>query len=214
MRRAAHSYRQLISHFNDTLTRDFEQHPASSSSRHLRVRYLGLILSGFFLPQLFDWISSEILLQPSSRLLIVQSEFMFRHRLHFFQHDLFHFLHPYDHTSLPFPLPAPLSEQLQRSAHHSPTSFPTLSLLDLNRSQQSLRPISNQKPTKLKESSLSPKMTRRLRDFYSGRRYLAEGQQQGRRESISFESILVLLTRLDPIKFVVRPSWEEWDWFK
>jgi hypothetical protein len=49
-------------------------------------------------------------------------------------------------------------------------------------------------------------MKKRLRDFYFGGRYSKGG--------VSFKAILGLLTRLDPVKFVVRPVWQDWDWFK
>lgn len=196
------NYHQLVFYFNHTITIEFE-----NSTSHYRVRYLGLVLSGFYLPQLLDWITSDIIRFTTSRLLIVQSEYMFQHRLQFFKDNLCHFLHPNRLTNIPIQWSGnnyPHDSRNRNIETTTPTSFDTKSFILLNQTSStssSIRPISNQKLQKSLESLISVELRTRLSEFYSGKYFGKE---------ITFHSILLLLHQLDSTKYVIKPSIDLW----
>jgi hypothetical protein len=224
MKRIVIDYHQLISFLNHTMTTEYERSSSSplhssTSSQHLRVRSLGLLLSGFYLPQLFDWLTSEIFTSPSefgsgsARLLIVQSEFMFQNRYQFFQSDFFNFLHPNPFLHIP----SSSSSIVEDAGSVNMTSIPVATFLHINtptntnrantsgpQSPSLVRPISNHKPMKGKESFLSPMMRERLLDFYTGNR----GEGKG---VIEYDVLLsVLVDVMTSKRIVVNPPPSDW----
>lgn len=284
-------YNQLRFNMNDTMTFKYDLNPSpsnpsitstatsstsstttsSSTSSTIklngfrtRVRSFGLILSSLYLPQLFDWIISDIFQNTSSRLLIVQSEYMFKNRLSFFQNELFNFLHPTKKILLPNSWINLINltnnyenvnlqsfynyNQNSYNYNHNnnnqneQTYFDVSSFLSLtqnfkkkilhddnvNSNQQNeisstlnkIKPISNQKTSKLSESKISNEMKIKLSNFLSGKLFFCYNNDDNDNSNvdcnkkISYIKIFQIIEKMKLGKYIFKPSlsneWIEW----
>ena len=199
----------------------------ASSPIRTRVRSFGLILSALYLPQLFDWIISDIFQKTSSRLLIIQSEYMFKNRFKFFQNDLLHFLHPTTMIQLPMPwlksynLSIDNNNNLENDSHL--INFNVTSFLSLaqefknnilhnssNKIATKIKPISNQKIIKLSESKISKKMKETLINFLNGHLFLCSSSPSPQRREcerqINYTTIFHVIEKIQAGKYIFKPS--------
>lgn len=135
---------------------------SGSSSHRVNLRPFGLLAEGLYGAQLSGWLGSGLFqggrrAEALSRVLIAQSELLFRDRFHFFNRVLLPFLHPVSCAQ-----PAAMA----RSVISSDTSSDPPSSHSAGPHKAARSKISNQKPRKLPSSALSSAMESRLRQFY------------------------------------------------